>query len=102
MTFWCDLQRSAVVYRRAMLCDLTTPPVFKLLFRLVAAIEIARLFQFPRRRIVMRDALRLPLNAIGRDLMIDGLIRRYLTEETRDGLTGSEGVTVNRLEPRGS
>jgi GH15 family glucan-1,4-alpha-glucosidase len=32
------------------------------------------------------------VNAIGRDLMIGGLVRRYLTEETSDGLSGSEGV----------
>jgi GH15 family glucan-1,4-alpha-glucosidase len=32
------------------------------------------------------------VEAIGRDLMVDGLIRRYLTSETQDGLTGSEGV----------
>jgi GH15 family glucan-1,4-alpha-glucosidase len=32
------------------------------------------------------------VEAIGRDLMIDGLIRRYHTHETRDGLSGSEGV----------
>ena len=32
------------------------------------------------------------VKAIGRDLMIDGLIRRYHTDETQDGLTGSEGV----------
>ena len=30
--------------------------------------------------------------AIGRDLMADGLIRRYRTGETRDGLPGGEGV----------
>ncbi len=30
--------------------------------------------------------------AIGRDLMVDGLIRRYQTNETDDGLTGGEGV----------
>jgi GH15 family glucan-1,4-alpha-glucosidase len=30
--------------------------------------------------------------AIGRDLMVDGLIRRYHTGETRDGLSGGEGV----------
>jgi len=32
------------------------------------------------------------VEAIGRDLMVDGLIRRYRTEETRDGLSGNEGV----------
>jgi len=32
------------------------------------------------------------VKAIGRDLMIDGLIRRYRTEETQDGLSGNEGV----------
>ncbi len=30
--------------------------------------------------------------AIGRDLMVDGLIRRYRTTETKDGLQGDEGV----------
>ena len=30
--------------------------------------------------------------AIEHDLMVDGLIRRYRTEETADGLTGDEGV----------
>ncbi|WP_428484857.1 glycoside hydrolase family 15 protein [Rhodopila sp.] len=30
--------------------------------------------------------------AIGRDLMVDGLIRRYRTDETDDGLKGEEGV----------
>jgi len=30
--------------------------------------------------------------AIGRDLMVDGLIRRYRTDETQDGLKGTEGV----------
>ncbi len=30
--------------------------------------------------------------AIGRDLMVDGLVRRYRTEETADGMTGDEGV----------
>ncbi|MGE0226126.1 MAG: glycoside hydrolase family 15 protein [Acetobacteraceae bacterium] len=30
--------------------------------------------------------------AIGRDLMVDGLIRRYHTHETEDGLPGDEGV----------
>jgi GH15 family glucan-1,4-alpha-glucosidase len=30
--------------------------------------------------------------AIGRDLMADGLIRRYRTSETKDGLPGGEGV----------
>ena len=29
---------------------------------------------------------------IGRDLMVDGLIRRYRTDETQDGLSGNEGV----------
>jgi GH15 family glucan-1,4-alpha-glucosidase len=32
------------------------------------------------------------VEAIGRDLMVDGLVRRYHTDETRDGLTGNEGV----------
>jgi GH15 family glucan-1,4-alpha-glucosidase len=32
------------------------------------------------------------VEAIGRDLMVDGLIRRYHTDETRDGLPGGEGV----------
>jgi GH15 family glucan-1,4-alpha-glucosidase len=32
------------------------------------------------------------VNAIGRDLMIGGLVCRYHTDETSDGLTGSEGV----------
>jgi GH15 family glucan-1,4-alpha-glucosidase len=32
------------------------------------------------------------VEAIGRDLMVDGLIRRYRTSETQDGLTGGEGV----------
>ena len=32
------------------------------------------------------------VEAIGRDLMINGLIRRYLTEETDDGVSGDEGV----------
>ena len=32
------------------------------------------------------------VEAIGRDLMVDGLIRRYHTHETQDGLSGSEGV----------
>jgi len=32
------------------------------------------------------------VEAIGRDLMVDGLIRRYHTHETADGLKGSEGV----------
>ncbi len=32
------------------------------------------------------------VEAIGRDLMVDGLVRRYRTEETADGLTGNEGV----------
>ena len=32
------------------------------------------------------------VEAIGRDLMINGLIRRYLTAETQDGLSGDEGV----------
>src|SRR6185312_12727305 len=30
--------------------------------------------------------------AIGQELMVDGLIRRYQTHETKDGLHGSEGV----------
>jgi GH15 family glucan-1,4-alpha-glucosidase len=32
------------------------------------------------------------VEAIGRDLMVDGLIRRYHTAETQDGLVGGEGV----------
>jgi GH15 family glucan-1,4-alpha-glucosidase len=32
------------------------------------------------------------VEAIGRDLMVNGLIRRYHTAETQDGLTGGEGV----------
>ena len=32
------------------------------------------------------------VDAIGRDLMIGGLVRRYHTDETSDGLSGSEGV----------
>ena len=32
------------------------------------------------------------VEAIGRDLIVDGLVRRYHTAETKDGLTGSEGV----------
>ena len=32
------------------------------------------------------------VKAIGEDLMIDGLVRRYHTDETNDGLTGNEGV----------
>jgi GH15 family glucan-1,4-alpha-glucosidase len=32
------------------------------------------------------------VDAIGRDLMVDGLIRRYHTHETADGLKGNEGV----------
>jgi GH15 family glucan-1,4-alpha-glucosidase len=32
------------------------------------------------------------VEAIGRDLMVDGLIRRYRTDETKDGLPGGEGV----------
>jgi GH15 family glucan-1,4-alpha-glucosidase len=32
------------------------------------------------------------VEAIGRDLMVDGLIRRYHTSETQDGLSGGEGV----------
>jgi GH15 family glucan-1,4-alpha-glucosidase len=32
------------------------------------------------------------VEAIGRDLMVDGLVRRYHTTETRDGLSGGEGV----------
>ena len=32
------------------------------------------------------------VEAIGRDLMVNGLIRRYLTTETKDGLSGDEGV----------
>lgn len=32
------------------------------------------------------------VKAIGEDLMIDGLVRRYHTHETNDGLTGNEGV----------
>jgi GH15 family glucan-1,4-alpha-glucosidase len=36
--------------------------------------------------------IRSTVAAIESDLMIDGLIRRYHTQETADGLTGSEGV----------
>jgi len=36
--------------------------------------------------------IRSTLDAIEGDLMVDGLIRRYHTHETADGLTGSEGV----------
>jgi GH15 family glucan-1,4-alpha-glucosidase len=36
--------------------------------------------------------IRSTVAAIGRDLMVDGLIRRYRTDETADGLTGGEGV----------
>jgi GH15 family glucan-1,4-alpha-glucosidase len=36
--------------------------------------------------------IRSTVEAIGRDLMVDGLIRRYHTDETADGLKGSEGV----------
>jgi GH15 family glucan-1,4-alpha-glucosidase len=36
--------------------------------------------------------IRSTVEAIGRDLMVDGLIRRYRTDETADGLTGGEGV----------
>ena len=36
--------------------------------------------------------IRATLEAIGRDLMVDGLIRRYRTSETQDGLIGGEGV----------
>jgi GH15 family glucan-1,4-alpha-glucosidase len=32
------------------------------------------------------------VEAIGRDLMVSGLVRRYRTEETQDGLSGDEGV----------
>ena len=32
------------------------------------------------------------VEAIGEDLMVDGLIRRYHTHETQDGLSGTEGV----------
>jgi GH15 family glucan-1,4-alpha-glucosidase len=32
------------------------------------------------------------VEAIGRDLMVDGLVRRYHTAETQDGLSGNEGV----------
>ena len=32
------------------------------------------------------------VEAIGRDLMVDGLVRRYHTDETEDGLSGGEGV----------
>ncbi|HEX3574274.1 MAG TPA: glycoside hydrolase family 15 protein, partial [Rhodopila sp.] len=32
------------------------------------------------------------VEAIGRDLMIEGLVRRYHTDETPDGLSGDEGV----------
>jgi GH15 family glucan-1,4-alpha-glucosidase len=36
--------------------------------------------------------IRSTVEAIGRELMVDGLIRRYRTDETADGLTGGEGV----------
>jgi GH15 family glucan-1,4-alpha-glucosidase len=36
--------------------------------------------------------IRSTVDAIGRDLMVDGLIRRYRTSETQDGLTGGEGL----------
>jgi GH15 family glucan-1,4-alpha-glucosidase len=36
--------------------------------------------------------IRATVAAIGRDLMVDGLIRRYHTDETADGLSGGEGV----------
>jgi len=36
--------------------------------------------------------IRSTVAAIGRDLMVDGLVRRYRTDETADGLTGEEGV----------
>jgi len=36
--------------------------------------------------------IRATVEAIGRDLMVDGLVRRYHTRETADGLRGSEGV----------
>ncbi len=36
--------------------------------------------------------IRSTVEAIGRDLMVDGLIRRYRTDETADGLHGNEGV----------
>ena len=32
------------------------------------------------------------VEAIGRDLIVDGLVRRYHTQETNDGLSGDEGV----------
>jgi GH15 family glucan-1,4-alpha-glucosidase len=32
------------------------------------------------------------VEAIGRELMVDGLIRRYLTKESVEGLSGDEGV----------
>jgi GH15 family glucan-1,4-alpha-glucosidase len=32
------------------------------------------------------------VEAIGRDLIVDGLVRRYRTDETKDGLSGNEGV----------
>jgi GH15 family glucan-1,4-alpha-glucosidase len=32
------------------------------------------------------------VEAIGRDLMVDGLIRRYHTDETKDGLPPGEGT----------
>jgi GH15 family glucan-1,4-alpha-glucosidase len=36
--------------------------------------------------------IRATVDAIGRDLMVDGLVRRYHTRETADGLRGGEGV----------
>jgi GH15 family glucan-1,4-alpha-glucosidase len=36
--------------------------------------------------------VRSTVEAIGRDLMINGLVRRYHTHETNDGLSGQEGV----------
>ena len=36
--------------------------------------------------------IRRTVEQIERDLMVDGLIRRYRTDETQDGLSGSEGV----------
>jgi GH15 family glucan-1,4-alpha-glucosidase len=36
--------------------------------------------------------IRRTVEQIGRDLMVDGLVRRYRTDETQDGLSGGEGV----------
>lgn len=36
--------------------------------------------------------VRSTVEAVERELMVDGFVRRYRTEETRDGLTGGEGA----------